>query len=150
MADSKYRLLQQLAKEREAAAAERMQRAQGRLGDARQRLEQLEAYRDEYRGRFTARGQAGVGVAQWQDFRLFLGKLDEAVGLQNGEVERCLQRLLMERQGWQNERKRVMAFDKLMEREAERAALKENRREQKAMDEFASRQFWNATRGKGR
>jgi len=148
MAQSKYELLKRLASDREESAAQRMGKALARLEDAQNKLQQLENYRDEYQARFAAQGQAGMSKAQWVDFRRFLERLAEAVNTQGLEVERFMQHYQHERQTWQEEHKQVRAFEKLIERDEQRAAQREAKREQKSSDEFASRRFWSNTRHK--
>jgi flagellar FliJ protein len=141
VAQSKYELLKRLAKEREDKAAERMRRAQARLADANGKLSQLDLYRQEYETRFAERSQAGMSAAQWVDFKKFIGRIAEAVTMQQKEVEVADQRYQVERENWQEQHKQVAAFDKLIEREKQQAALKEAKREQKSTDEFAARQY---------
>lgn len=147
MGQSKYLFLIKQAADRQAAAAERMRQAQAKLQDAIGRQEQLENFRSEYRGRLTSGGMQGMSIAQWQDFQKFLGRLDEAVRIQQGDVEFAKQRFIMERQAWRNEHKKLKAYEKLHERELEREQLAQARREQKATDEFATRRFWDQTHG---
>jgi len=142
---SKYSLLFNLAQEKVDAAAERMRKAQASHESARTKLGQLHAFLAEYQQRLTAGGMRGMGVAQWQDFQRFLLRLHEAVEIQQGEVDRCVQRFMLERQSWLSERRQLKAYEKLMERERERAQKVEARREQKQTDEFASRRFWDQT-----
>lgn len=142
-AASKYALLFNLAQEKVDAAAERMRQAQASHESAKSKLAQLQVFLAEYRHRLTEGGMRGMGIAQWQDFQRFLLRLDEAVQIQQGEVDRCVQRFMLERQSWLSERRQLKAYEKLMERERERAQKAEARREQKQTDEFASRQFWN-------
>jgi len=54
---------------------------------------------------------------------------------------------LLERQAWQNERRQLKAYEKLMERERERESRAEAKRAQKMTDEFASRRFWDQSQG---
>nr|WP_276539315.1 flagellar export protein FliJ [Chromobacterium alkanivorans] len=136
-----------MAEDKQKAAAERMRLAQGRLADARSRQEQLDAFRGEYRQRLTSRGAQGITALQYQDFQRFLARLDEAMVQQQGEVERCTQRFLLERQAWQHEYKKLKAYEKLLQREQERAVVREARLQQKASDEFATRRFWDSTHG---
>ena len=117
MAESKYLLLIRLAEDRQKAAGERMRLAQNRLADARSRQEQLDAFRGEYRQRLSSRGAQGISALQYQDFQRFLARLDEAMVQQQGEVERCTQRFLLERQAWQQEYKKLKAYEKLLQRE---------------------------------
>lgn len=144
-ATSKYALLLNLAQEKVDAAAERMRVAQAAREAARHKLTQLNAFLAEYQQRLTSGGMRGMGIAQWQDFQRFLQRLHEAVDIQQGEVDRCVQRFLLERQSWLSERRQLKAYEKLMERERERAQKAEARLEQKRTDEFASRRFWDQT-----
>lgn len=143
MAPSKYALLLHLAEEKAEAAAERMRKAQASQVAAQGKLTQLQAFLQEYRQRLTDGGVRGMGIGQWQDFQRFLLRLREAEEIQQGEVDRCVQRFMLERLAWQNERKQLKAYEKLMERERVHAQRVANRREQKATDEFASRRFWD-------
>ncbi|MCW3479447.1 flagellar export protein FliJ [Neisseriaceae bacterium JH1-16] len=143
MFKSQYALLLRLATENQQAAAERMRLTQGRLQAAEDRLAQLGEFREEYRRRSLSQGAQGIAPALWQDFQRFLLRLNEALDTQQGEVDRLMQRFLLERQGWQDARKREKAFEKLLEREKELWQLAEGRRQQKISDEFATRQFWD-------
>ncbi|OBU88031.1 flagellar export protein FliJ [Chromobacterium subtsugae] len=143
----KYQLLIHLAEERQQAAAERMSLAQNRLSEARARLEQLDAFREEYRHRLVGGGGKGMSIVQYQDFHRFLSRLDEAMIQQQQDLDRCTQRFVMERQAWQMEYKKLKAYEKLLQREQEREAREEARRQQKQTDEFATRQFWDRTHG---
>lgn len=142
MKPSKYALLVRLAEEKQEAAAERMRQAQAKLADALSRLDQLDAFRNEYRQRLQQGGEKGMPVLQWQDFRRFIARLDEAMHSQQAEVDRCKQTFLLARQAWNNERKQLKAFETLIEREQVRQAALESKRQQKLTDEFATRRFW--------
>ncbi|MFB9157656.1 flagellar export protein FliJ [Chromobacterium violaceum] len=144
---SKYQLLIQLADERQQAAAERMGMAQSRLAESRSRLDQLDAFREEYRQRLVGGGGQGMSIVQYQDFRRFLARLDEAMIQQQQDVDRCAQRFVMERQAWQMEYKKLKAYEKLLQREQEREVRQEAKRQQKQTDEFATRRFWDRTHG---
>ncbi|OHX18997.1 flagellar export protein FliJ [Chromobacterium sphagni] len=141
----KYQLLIHLADERQQAAAERMSLAQSRLNESQARLEQLDAFRNEYRQRLLGGGGKGMSIIQYQDFQRFLSRLDEAMLQQQLDLDRSTQRFVMERQAWQMEYKKFKAYEKLLQREQEREAQTEARRQQKQTDEFATRQFWDRT-----
>ncbi|OHX17718.1 flagellar export protein FliJ [Chromobacterium amazonense] len=147
MAESKYLLLVRLADEKQQSAAERMSLAQNRLNQAHMRLTQLDDFRNEYRQRLVAGGSKGMSVIQYQDFHRFLSRLDEAMIQQRQDVDHCTQRFMLERQAWQLEYKKFKAYEKLLQREREREAQLEAKREQRRTDEFATRQFWDKTHG---
>jgi flagellar FliJ protein len=144
MADGKFTLLLRLAGEKVEAAGERMRRAQALAVQAQGKMDQLNAFLGEYQQRLRDGGMRGMSISQWQDFQRFLARLQEAVQVQRGETDHAIQRFLLERQAWQDERKRLKAFEKLDEREAARLALAAARRAQKASDEFATRRFWDS------
>lgn len=136
---SKFDLLIRLATDRMDAAAERMRKAQLAQQQAENTLLQVKGFIHDYQQRMLQQGQAGTTVAQWADFRLFMQKLDEAQVQQAREVERATQRFLMEKQAWLLQRKQLKSYEVLLARENDRLALKQQRQEQKALDEFAAR-----------
>lgn len=136
---SKFDLLIRLATDRLDAAAERMRKAQAAQQQAENTLLQVKGFIQDYQQRMLQQGQAGTSVAQWADFRLFMQKLDDALQQQQREVDRAMQRFLMEKQAWLQQRKQLKSYEVLLEREKDRHALKQRRQEQKALDEFAAR-----------
>lgn len=136
---SKFALLLRLASDRLEAAAERMRKAQQAQQHAQQMLLQLDGFIADYQQRMLSQGQAGMSVLQWQDFRLFMQKLDDAREQQQLEVERSAQRFLVEKQAWLLERRKLKSYEVLQKREEKRAALSQKRREQKTLDEFSAR-----------
>ena len=136
---SKFDLLIRLATDRLDAAADRMRKAQAAQQQAENTLLQVKGFIQDYQQRMLQQGQAGTSVAQWADFRLFMQKLDDALVQQQREVDRAMQRFLMEKQAWLQQRKQLKSYEVLQEREKARLALKQRRQEQKALDEFAAR-----------
>ena len=136
---SKFDLLIRLATDRLDAAADRMRKAQAAQQQAENTLLQVKGFIQDYQQRMLQQGQAGTSVAQWADFRLFMQKLDDALQQQQREVDRAMQRFLMEKQAWLQQRKQLKSYEVLLEREKARLALKQRRQEQKALDEFAAR-----------
>lgn len=136
---SKFDLLIRLATDRLDAAADRMRKAQAAQQQAENTLLQVKGFIQDYQQRMLQQGQAGTSVAQWADFRLFMQKLDDALQQQQREVDRAMQRFLMEKQAWLQQRKQLKSYEVLQEREKARLALKQRRQEQKALDEFAAR-----------
>ncbi|MFN4238766.1 MAG: flagellar export protein FliJ [Vogesella sp.] len=136
---SKFDLLIRLANDRLDAAAERMRKAQAAQQQAENTLLQVKGFIQDYQQRMLQQGQAGTSVAQWADFRLFMQKLGDAEQQQQREVDRAMQRFLMEKQAWLQQRKQLKSYEVLQAREKVRLALKQRRQEQKALDEFAAR-----------
>ena len=134
MAKFRFAFLLQRAEELREDAAAAMQKAQSSWLAARSKLEQVDAFRQEYRSRLT--GSKGMTVTQWRDYQLFLAKLDAAAQQQADEVasrEQAYQRCLAQ---WQECEKKVKAFEALHERHRQAEQKRENRNEQKLLDDF--------------
>lgn len=135
----KFDLLIKLAEDRLDAAALRMKQAQQAQQQAESTLQQVDAFVADYQQRVLGMAQRGLGIDQWKDARLFLAKLDDAKVQQQNELERCLQRFLLEKQAWLAQRKQLKSYQVLQERETLRLAQRQQKTEQKQMDEFAAR-----------
>ncbi|MCB1941487.1 MAG: flagellar export protein FliJ [Candidatus Accumulibacter sp.] len=107
--------------------------------DARNRLEMLQQYRDEYRERFRQAAQNGLRQSEWRNYHEFLNRLDEAITQQVATVTRQATYTAAGQERWQHQRTRLQAFDALHERHRASEARRELRQEQKAQDEFAAR-----------
>lgn len=127
----------------------RLDEATQRLGElisgeqeASQRLELLTQYRAEYQERFIVAAQSGLSPKEWQNFRSFLQKLDDAVNQAGDMVTQSKQRTAMGQQEWLNKRGQVKAFDTLSQRHQARLDHADNRQEQSASDEHSSRRYF--------
>ncbi|WP_035055477.1 flagellar export protein FliJ [Andreprevotia chitinilytica] len=139
MAEFRFALLLDLARDDREEAARRMQAAQASWRTAAAKLDQVNAYRQEYRGRLAQSGQGGVTVTQWRDFQLFLAKLDQAADAQAKEVTRLQGEYERMKLAWNECEKKVKAFEALETRHRAGEQLKELRREQALLDEFNAR-----------
>ena len=102
------------------------------------KLAMLLQYREDYAERYQQGMTRGVDITHHVNFREFLGKLDEAIGGQQGLVEQTGRRLQHERDAWQEAERKRQSWTTLAGR-AQQARLKqEQRREQKASDEHAA------------
>jgi flagellar FliJ protein len=107
--------------------------------DAKARLDLLLNYHGEYSGRFRAAAQNGLTQREWQNFQQFLGRLDEAIELQRGIVATQVKNTAAGQAEWQEQRKKLKAFDTLSARHFASENAKEEKRQQKLQDEFAAR-----------
>lgn len=134
-----FDFLLKLAADRRETAARQMQEAAQRLNGARDRQEQIEGFREEYRRRLTDTAQRGINMTQYRDFQLFLAKLDTAVEQQIQEVGRCESRMEQARQEFLEQERSVKAFEALETRHQQQEVVREAKREQKLSDEWASK-----------
>lgn len=109
--------------------------------NAKSRLQLLEQYREEYAQKMReaiAQGLTPVALRNYQDF---IARIDEAIGQQQQAVVRSQQNTAAGQAAWREQNKRLKAIDTLSQRHDTRERYRENRQDQKLMDEFTSRQF---------
>lgn len=138
--NSALETLIELATNQTDEAAKRLGRAIRASEDTEQKLTMLLQYRDEYEARFKAGMISGITAAGYRNFQLFLEKLDLAIEGQEKIVQDAKQRIVSERSSWQSCERKRMSYDTLATRAQQVEQRKENKRDQKLMDEFATRQ----------
>ena len=107
--------------------------------DAKAKLEMLQQYRDEYAARFRESAQKGLTQREWHNFQQFLNRLDEAIDLQRKTVTTQTKNTAAGQTQWQQQRKKLKAFDTLSDRHFASENAREMKKEQKVQDEFAAR-----------
>jgi flagellar FliJ protein len=120
-------------------ATNRLARLIANERDAKNKLQMLQQYRDEYATRFQLAAQNGLTPAEWHNFQEFLNRLDGAIESQNQAVNQEIRNTANGQQDWQQQRKKLKAFDTLSERHFASEEAIQNRRDQKTQDEFAAR-----------
>ena len=135
--------LEHAEKERDAALLA-MQSAAGQLDTAQKQAQQLQDYRAEYQQRWSAQFKREGTIDILHCYQNFMARLNTAIEQQQRMVEQAkaqherAQEVLMERET------RAASIRKLIERREAEHALAQQRREQKATDEQASRISWTS------
>ncbi|OWY30922.1 flagellar export protein FliJ [Herbaspirillum robiniae] len=120
-------------------ATKRLGRAIRVSEEAQQKLAILEQYRDDYAARFQDTLTNGLTALSYRNFQLFIEKIDTAIDGQHAVVRSSQQKVAEARSVWQACERKRMSYDTLAARAKEKELQKENKRDQKAMDEHASR-----------
>jgi len=131
----------QLAAERHAAAEKLLGQAHARVNDAHKTLSTLTRYRSDYADRWRTLTQADS--AALANFRRFLSKLDDAVTVQQHEVQKSADGLHAAQHQWNETRRRIRSLELLIERRHAVVLQRERKLEQKSSDEFAARRSIN-------
>ena len=129
-----------LARRETDDAAKRLGAALKAVADAEEKLNMLVGYREEYGRRFDASQQQGITPMAYRNFQAFMEKLDTAIKGQQEVVRHSKARGDQEKQLWQDAERKRMSFSTLRDRAEAQELKKEAKRDQKAMDEHASRQ----------
>lgn len=129
-----------LARRETDDAAKRLGAALKAVADAEEKLNMLVGYRDEYGRRFDESQQQGITPMAYRNFQAFMEKLDTAIKGQQEVVQHSKARGDREKQLWQDAERKRMSYSTLRDRAEAQELKKEAKRDQKAMDEHASRQ----------
>ncbi|MDD3353956.1 flagellar export protein FliJ [Zoogloea sp.] len=129
-------------------ANDRMGEAARKLGEliasdraVEDKLSLLKDYRREYTERFMESARNGIGPDAWRNYRAFLCKLDDAITHQQNVVLESKRKVELGQQEWVDQRNKVKAFDTLSQRHHTQQARLEAKKEQRATDEHAAKQF---------
>ena len=120
-------------------ATQRLARLIANERDAKNKLDMLQQYRDEYAARFRQSAQNGMAQREWHNYQEFLNRLDEAINAQRQAVAQQAKNTVAGQKNWQEQRKKLKAFDTLSERHFSAENAKDQKRDQKIQDEFAAR-----------
>lgn len=120
-------------------AGRKLQQLKVKWQEAEYKLSQLVGYREEYRNRLQQNTQQGMQMVAWREFQLFMNKLDQAIELQGGEVEKCKSQWEGGRREWLERQRQLKAYDTLSQRHVASEAKRDSKKEQLEQDEFAGR-----------
>lgn len=132
-------LLLELTQERTEEATRKLGQLIADESGCKERLKLLEGYRAEYLEKFRTAQASGLTPQAWQNYLGFISRLDEAVEQQRQIVLAAEQRTVKGQQEWVEENRQMKALDTLAHRHQTKEMQKENKAEQKMLDEFSSR-----------
>ena len=133
----------ELAERASDEAAKRLGAALKAAEEGEQKLTMLQGYRDDYALRLDAAQVAGITPMAYHNFVAFMGKLDNAILGQREVLKHAHHKCGIEKAAWQACERKRLSYRTLDARAAAEALRSENKREQKQMDEHASRQAYH-------
>lgn len=107
--------------------------------EAEQKLDLLKQYRDDYATRCQSSLSAGISTTQFNNFQVFMAKLEHAIAGQQKVVADAGQRIAQARAAWQACEQKKKSFTTLAERASKADARREVWLDQKQNDEHAAR-----------
>ena len=132
--------LTRVATSRERTAAKELGEYRRTLADAEAKHAELVTYREEYSRHLQQSGGSGIDAQQMRDYRIFLARLNEAIGHQQASVDKHRREYERRRRLWSEARVRASALDKVVERYQKEENTIVERREQAESDERAIQQ----------
>lgn len=110
-----------------------------------QQLAELQQYRDDYLQRFRQADPMIMKAQKQLELRAFMAQLDQAIRMQEQQVQETLQNAQHYHQQWLGVRSREHALESLLERYQQQAEQRALRQEQNTSDE-QSTMLWRRRR----
>lgn len=136
---SVLRMLQEIAAKEVDMAAEALAKSIKFAEEAKAKQDMLSGYRQDYVNNLNKILAEGMGAEAYQNFHQFFAKLDQAISGQQQAVEIANQKVQVNRQLWQESQRKKLSYEVLLKRSDKRELKVEQKKDQKMMDEYATR-----------
>jgi len=131
-----------LARNGADAASARLGHAMKTLLEADKKLALLLEYRSEYQTRFRDAVAAGIDSAGWQNFHRFLARLEAGIESARTQVDAARAAALQAQSQWQEQQRKLKAYDVLAQRHERKEQHADARREQRETDDRAAHTYF--------
>lgn len=135
MTSKRFKPVQQIADNKERKAAASLGESLKDKEAAAQKLQELRGYHAEYLKSFHLASQQGMGSAQLQEYRTFLGKLELAIQEQQQVVNSAQQVCSSRRDLWRGQYTKTRALNNAVTRMQDDETRLQERQEQAATDD---------------
>lgn len=139
--DNPIKTLIDLTQTRVDDAARQLQAVTASRDGAKQQLDMLHVYRQDYLERFEKASAEGMSTVNYHNFRQFIATLDEAISQQNNIVDQYDLKLKQTQEHWFDQKRQLNSYETLLSRQEHERQLLNNRKEQKLNDEMSMQQF---------
>lgn len=141
------RMLLDMSQRKLDDAAAKLGQLVGRQQHAEGRLLQLKQYRDDYESKLSASAAQGMDAITLANYRSFVAKLDTAIVQQTEEVQHWASSVQAAQLELNDEQRRTKSFEVIDHRRTQAETARDNRQQQKQIDEFAARAALVGRRG---
>lgn len=139
MSSHVLKMLNEIAVKEVELAAEALARVMKVASEAQNKLDLLIEYRQGYFNNLNKSLETGVNAETYQNFHQFIKKLDQAISGQQDVVISATRQVGVHRELWQESQRKKLSYEVLIDRSNKRELKVEQKKDQKATDEFASR-----------
>ena len=130
--------LVKLAENKEQAAAIALGVCNQQLQQSLTQLEQLKQYRNEYLQQLNSGSYQGMDARMLKTYREFITSLDSAIKQQNMQLAESRKQFDSQKQRWLHEHQRKRVMQVTVEKYNHAQQRDRDRREQNALDEYAT------------
>lgn len=135
----RFKPIQKLASHKERKAAVQLGESLKQREAAKQRLDELRAYLDEYLERFASAARNGLASSQILEYQVFIGKLEVAITQQERIVSKSEQDCDTSKAQWRGRYTKSKAMENVVDRMQEDERRDADRREQSESDDKSQR-----------
>jgi flagellar FliJ protein len=146
MSADKLKKLAVFAKMAEQVSAKELSASNKSHQEKLAQLEQLLRFRDEYDATLREKGQGGMSAAQMQDYRMFIGNLNQAIEEQRQQVDNSVADLAGVEANYRSRSQRKQALDHLVDQRRRGELRAREKAEQKESDDRAMANYRNEQR----
>lgn len=130
--------LVKLAENKEQAAAIALGTCNQQVKQSKEQLAQLKQYRNEYLQQLSKDGNQGMEASMLRAYKDFIAGLDTAIKQQNMQLFESQKQYEAQKQRWLHEHQRKRVMEVTVEKYSAAEIRDVDRREQNALDEFAT------------
>ncbi|MFV9614527.1 MAG: flagellar export protein FliJ [Gammaproteobacteria bacterium] len=124
-----------LAKLNERNAAKQHGSVLRELQKQENQLNELINYRNQYLAAFKTAGESGLSAIQMQDYRIFIQRLDDAIGQQQQNVDNGRQDTQSSQTKWMDTRNQSKMINKVVENRQQLENQQVEKREQRELED---------------
>ncbi|MBM6551246.1 flagellar export protein FliJ [Marinomonas ostreistagni] len=139
----RMQILVDIAKRKEDEVVKVLAKEQARLQQDQQKLQELKDYAEQYD---QQRNLIGLSPYLTSNYQHFVDRLQQAITQQQNQVNRSQQQVNMAMRRWQEAQAKTKGMDWLKDKSVSEEIAAEDRQDQKQIDEFANRAFFNRMR----
>lgn len=139
----RMQVLVNLSQRKEDEVAKALAKDQARLQHDQQKLQELKDYAAQYD---QERNLLGLSPYLTTNYQHFVNRLQQAIQQQDQQVKRSQQQVTMSMKRWQNARAKTKGMNWLKDKSVREELNIESKQEQKQIDEFANRAFFERMR----
>lgn len=125
-------------------AAKQLQSLAKAKTDANAQLDMLLSYRQDYAERMQQAAGKGLSASNYHNFHRFIATLDEAIVQQNANIRKLDAEFEQCRLQWLDEKRKLNAYETLLQRQQARQQVIQNRQEQRLNDESSANLYRRA------
>ena len=132
-------MLKDMAAKEVELAAEALAKAIKWANEAQGKYDMLSDYRKGYADNLSKSMESGISAESYINFQNFLHKLDQAMSGQMEAVEQAQRQVVIQKELWQESQRKKLSYEVLSQRSDKKAHQAEQKKDQKMMDEYATR-----------